>query len=69
MATATPVKPEILRTLPSDAVRQIQWRFADRYDLQCWCSPRDPWPWSGGPPGGKRRSQLARVDARQGRVA
>ena len=34
MATATPVKPEILRTLPSDAVRQIQWRFADRYDLQ-----------------------------------
>lgn len=34
MATMTPVKPETLRTLPSDAVRQIQWRFADRYDLQ-----------------------------------
>ena len=34
MATATPLKPETLRTLPSDAVRQIQWRFADRYDLQ-----------------------------------
>src|ERR1035437_4309152 len=35
--TAPPVKPdlhpELLRTLPSDAVRQIQWRFADRYDL------------------------------------
>ena len=23
-----------LRTLPSDDVRQILWRFADRYDLQ-----------------------------------
>src|ERR1022692_3710894 len=33
-STATPVKPELLRTLPSDAARQIQWRFADRYDLQ-----------------------------------
>src|SRR5271157_2518093 len=33
-STATPLKPETLRTLPSDAVRQIQWRFADRYDLQ-----------------------------------
>ena len=31
---ATPVKPELVRTLPSDAARQIQWRFADRYDLQ-----------------------------------
>jgi alkylation response protein AidB-like acyl-CoA dehydrogenase len=34
MATASTVKPEMLRTLPGDAVRQIQWRFADRYDLQ-----------------------------------
>ena len=34
MAAATPLKPETLRTLPSDAVRQIQWRLADRYDLQ-----------------------------------
>ncbi len=33
-STATPVKPELVRTLPSDAARQIQWRFADRYDLQ-----------------------------------
>src|ERR1035438_2552179 len=33
-STATPVKPELLRTLPSDAARQIQWRFGDRYDLQ-----------------------------------
>lgn len=34
MATATPVQPEMLRTLPSDAARQVQWGFADRYDLQ-----------------------------------
>ena len=34
MATVAPPKPEIMRTLPGDAVRQIQWRFADRYDLQ-----------------------------------
>jgi len=32
--TATPVRSELLRTLPSDGARQIQWRFADRYDLQ-----------------------------------
>ncbi len=34
MATATPVQPELLRTLPSDAARQLLWGFADRYDLQ-----------------------------------
>ena len=34
MSTATSHKLESLRTLPSDAVRQIQWNFADRYDLQ-----------------------------------
>jgi alkylation response protein AidB-like acyl-CoA dehydrogenase len=34
MATATPVQPETLRMLPSDAAREIQWGFADRYDLQ-----------------------------------
>jgi len=34
MPTATPVQPDTLRTLPSDAARQIQWGFADRYDLQ-----------------------------------
>ncbi len=27
-------KPETLRTLPGDDIRQIMWRFADRYDLQ-----------------------------------
>jgi alkylation response protein AidB-like acyl-CoA dehydrogenase len=34
MSTAAP--PEILHmlTLPTDAIRQIQWRFADRFDLQ-----------------------------------
>jgi alkylation response protein AidB-like acyl-CoA dehydrogenase len=34
MSTATHHKLEMLRTLPSDAARQIQWGFADRYDLQ-----------------------------------
>jgi len=34
MSTATSPKLESLRTLPTDAARQIQWRFADRYDLQ-----------------------------------
>src|SRR5512133_2187076 len=31
-AKATPA--ELLRTLPGDDVRQVLWRFADRYDLQ-----------------------------------
>jgi alkylation response protein AidB-like acyl-CoA dehydrogenase len=34
MSTVASRKLEFLRTLPSDAVRQIQWNFADRYDLQ-----------------------------------
>src|SRR5512143_1759503 len=35
MATAsTDQKSEYLRALPGDDVRQILWRFADRYDLQ-----------------------------------
>jgi alkylation response protein AidB-like acyl-CoA dehydrogenase len=34
MSTVTSRKLEFLRTLPSDAARQIQWGFADRYDLQ-----------------------------------
>jgi alkylation response protein AidB-like acyl-CoA dehydrogenase len=34
MPTAPSLKLESLRTLPTDAARQIQWRFADRYDLQ-----------------------------------
>jgi alkylation response protein AidB-like acyl-CoA dehydrogenase len=34
MATASPVQRETLRTLPSDAARQVQWGFADRFDLQ-----------------------------------
>jgi alkylation response protein AidB-like acyl-CoA dehydrogenase len=32
--TATQTKPEYLRALPGDDVRSIQWRFADRFDLQ-----------------------------------
>jgi alkylation response protein AidB-like acyl-CoA dehydrogenase len=31
---ATQSMKELLRTLPGDDVRQIMWRFADRYDLQ-----------------------------------
>jgi alkylation response protein AidB-like acyl-CoA dehydrogenase len=34
MPAAISVEPEMLRTLPSDAARQIQWGFADRYELQ-----------------------------------
>ena len=34
MSTATTLKLETLRTLPTDAARHIQWRFAERYDLQ-----------------------------------
>src|SRR5436190_13368674 len=34
MATAIFIEPEMLRTLPSDASRQLQWGFGDRYDLQ-----------------------------------
>jgi hypothetical protein len=30
----TPQPTETLRTLPGDEVRQIMWRFSDRYDLQ-----------------------------------
>ena len=34
MATAVDRKPELLRALPGDDVRQMLWRFAHRYDLQ-----------------------------------
>ena len=34
MATVAQPKLENMRTLPGDAVRQIQWRFADRFELQ-----------------------------------
>src|SRR6516165_4632826 len=34
MGSSTTPLVESMRTLPSDAVRQIQWRFADRFDLQ-----------------------------------
>ena len=35
MPTAAPqTVTDLLRTLPGDDVRQIMWRFADRYDLQ-----------------------------------
>jgi alkylation response protein AidB-like acyl-CoA dehydrogenase len=34
MATAAVSELQAMLTLPGDAVRQIQWRFADRFDLQ-----------------------------------
>jgi alkylation response protein AidB-like acyl-CoA dehydrogenase len=35
MAAISPaIQEETLRTLPGDTVRQLQWRFAERYDLQ-----------------------------------
>lgn len=34
MAAPSAIQEETLRTLPGDAVRQIQWRFAERFDLQ-----------------------------------
>ena len=34
MTVATETKKDYLRALPGDDVRQILWRFADRYDLQ-----------------------------------
>ena len=33
-ATITNLQSDVLRTLPDDSVRQLLWRFADRYDLQ-----------------------------------
>ncbi len=34
MATVPVSESKNMLTLPGDAVRQIQWRFADRFDLQ-----------------------------------
>jgi alkylation response protein AidB-like acyl-CoA dehydrogenase len=34
MSTAAVIEPRTMLTLPGDAIRQILWRFADRYDLQ-----------------------------------
>ncbi len=34
MGTVVLTQTPVMLTLPSDAVRQIQWRFADRFDLQ-----------------------------------
>jgi alkylation response protein AidB-like acyl-CoA dehydrogenase len=33
-STVNRQSPDTLRTLPGDDIRQILWRFADRYDLQ-----------------------------------
>ncbi len=34
MSTAAVPQSKVMLTLPGDSVRQIQWRFADRFDLQ-----------------------------------
>ncbi|MGD0732256.1 MAG: acyl-CoA dehydrogenase family protein [Terracidiphilus sp.] len=34
MGTVAEIETKAMLTLPGDAVRQIQWRFADRFDLQ-----------------------------------
>ncbi len=34
MSTANTEKRALMSTLPGDDVRQIMWRFTDRYDLQ-----------------------------------
>ncbi|HUX28536.1 MAG TPA: acyl-CoA dehydrogenase family protein, partial [Terracidiphilus sp.] len=34
MGTVAVTETKTMLTLPGDAVRQIQWRFADRFDLQ-----------------------------------
>ena len=34
MATSVTTSNPTMLTLPGDPVRQMQWRFADRYDLQ-----------------------------------
>ena len=34
MSTANAEKRALMSTLPGDDVRQIMWRFSDRYDLQ-----------------------------------
>ena len=55
---------ELLRTLPGDDVRQIMWRFADRYDLQMLVqSTRGRRPRPGRAPRRGGRPQQPRVDA------
>ena len=65
----TPVL-DTLRTLPCDDVRQIMWRFADRYDLHMLVQARARrGARTGRPARRRRRAQLARLDAGQGQPA
>jgi alkylation response protein AidB-like acyl-CoA dehydrogenase len=34
MSTASLAESRLMHTLPADSIRQLQWRFADRFDLQ-----------------------------------
>ncbi len=62
--TSTKKELETLRTLPGDDVRQILWRFADRYDLQMLVqSVRAVARGTGSPAGGGRGPQHPRMDA------
>ena len=62
---AVKTHPDTLRTLPGDDIRQLMWRFADRYDLQMLVqSARGV---ARGPVArlvAERRPERARVDAR-----
>jgi len=40
MATASPVQKDSLRTLPSDAARQVQWGLQTGLIFRCWCRQR-----------------------------
>ena len=58
-STVAPLKADLLQTLPSDSARQIQWRFADRYDLQMLGAVRAiGGPWAGGTAGRERWPQF-----------
>ena len=66
MDTTAETKSSGLQTLPGDDVRQIMWRFADRYDLQMLVqSARAVARGPVARAGGRRRAQHPRMDARQ----
>ena len=66
MGTVAVSETKTMLTLPGDAVRQIQWRFADRFDLQMLVqSARGVARGNRRAPGRRRRAQHPRVDPRQ----
>jgi hypothetical protein len=58
MSTATVSGQKAMLTLPGDSVRQIQWRFADRFDLQMLVqSTRERGAWNGSEAGVRGTAQ------------